>query len=84
LRSSSPMLIRRHQVHPKLGFAHRPDDIFGFGGTLLPNLTAKSSRLSFMPRFRAASMNCWNCSGSRSFGSLFRFASTFVIGPPSN
>jgi carboxyl-terminal processing protease len=84
LRSSSPMPSRRHQARPNLGFAHRPDDIFGFGGTLLPNLTAKSSRLSFMPRFRAASMNRWNCAGSRSFGSLFRFASTFVIGPPSN
>jgi hypothetical protein len=55
---------------------------FAFGGKLLPNLTANSSRLSFIPRFRAASMNRWNCSGSRAFGGRFGFR-TFFIGLPS-
>jgi hypothetical protein len=52
---------------------------FRFGGNVLPNLAAKSSRLSFMPRFRAASRKCWNCSSSFVFGSVSRFAATFVI-----
>jgi hypothetical protein len=36
-----------------------------------------------MSRFRAASMNRSNCSGSLSFDTFFRFALSLVIEPPN-
>jgi hypothetical protein len=47
------------------------------------NFAAKSSRLSLMPRFRAASTNRSNCAGSVLFRRLFGFASAFAIRPLS-
>lgn len=47
-----------------------------FGGVLFPNLAAKSSRLSFMLRFRAAARKSWKRSA---FGSVSTFATAFAI-----
>ena len=56
-------------------------------GAILPNLTATSFRLSLIPRFRAASINRLNCSGSRSFGfpffALALFSSDHPLCPQS-
>jgi hypothetical protein len=49
------------------------------GGAIFRNLAENSSRVSSIPRFRAASINRSNCAGSVLPGRFFRFATTFAI-----